>query len=150
MQENSNVLKLPRITGYISYLIIRFCLFVLLAAMLRAIKWWCYGPSILTRFFSHLFLHPHSNSWHSTQPEGYQLMKLCLTHTSRAWTAPARVCMLSPSPAKSPPWRRELPETERLQSPYPFLKRLTVPKALSPKPSQTFEHVFHHNITCCF
>lgn len=52
----------------------------------------------------------HSVSCPSTPPEGYQLTMHCLTRTSRVWTAPARVCTLSPFPAKSPPWRREPPE----------------------------------------
>lgn len=35
-------------------------------------------------------------------------MMPCLTHTFRAWTAPAKVSMPNPSQAKSLPWRREL------------------------------------------
>lgn len=55
-----------------------------------------------------MLIFPYRNFCHSIQAEEYRLMMPCLTHTFRAWTAPARVSMRNPSRAKSPPWRREL------------------------------------------
>lgn len=84
------------------------------------------------------FSPPHSVSCHLTPPDGYQRMMHCLTRTSKVWTAPAKVCTPNPSPAKSPPWRRELLKT-----------RTSTLDCVKDPHSAPFEPVFH-SITCCF
>lgn len=66
-------------------------------------------------------------------------MMHCLTHTSRVSTAPARVCTPNPSPAKSPPWRRELLERPGFPSSPPSSHELVFHSIMS--------HAAFRNIT---